>query len=42
MATVCRLCPRECGIDRSVKAGRCGVSNQIKLARVGLHNWEEP
>ena len=42
MATVCRLCPRECGIDRSVKSGRCGVSNQIKLARVGLHNWEEP
>ena len=42
MATVCRLCPRECGINRRETIGRCGVSNQIKLARVGLHLWEEP
>ncbi len=42
MATVCRLCPRECGINRCENIGRCGVSSQIKLARVGLHLWEEP
>ena len=42
MADSCKLCPRECGIDRSVKTGRCGVSDEIRLARVGLHAWEEP
>lgn len=42
MPEKCKLCPRECGIDRSVKTGRCGVSDEIRLARVGLHAWEEP
>lgn len=42
MAGTCKLCPRECGINRSEKYGRCGVSDKIKLARVGLHAWEEP
>ncbi len=38
----CTLCPRECGIDRTVTAGYCGGSNIIKAARAELHFWEEP
>ncbi len=38
----CRICPRNCGIDRDQKAGFCGVTNTIKLARAALHYWEEP
>lgn len=39
---LCRLCPRQCGVDRSVKTGRCGVSDRVTLARAALHFWEEP
>ncbi len=39
----CRLCARQCGVDRSVgELGRCGVSDKILLARAALHRWEEP
>lgn len=40
----CRLCPRECNVDRSSgKAGYCGVSGAgILGARAALHMWEEP
>lgn len=38
----CRLCPRECGADRSVKEGFCGCSDVIRAARAALHPWEEP
>ena len=38
----CRLCPRNCMIDRSRDFGFCGVSEQLKIARVSLHQWEEP
>jgi len=41
----CRLCPRNCGIDRTNPAGNmgfCGQSSEIKLARAALHFWEEP
>jgi putative pyruvate formate lyase activating enzyme len=40
----CRLCPRECGVDRIVgQVGRCGVAgNEVKVARAALHFWEEP
>ncbi|MGN1192455.1 MAG: radical SAM protein [Dorea sp.] len=39
----CRLCPRECGVDRSEgKKGYCGASNELKVARAALHMWEEP
>lgn len=39
----CRLCPRECGVDRL--AGRVGVCRSgavIRAARAALHFWEEP
>lgn len=40
--TECRLCPRQCGVDRSKRTGYCGVSDRVKLARAALHFWEEP
>lgn len=38
----CHLCPRNCGCDRSRKAGACGMTNELRISRVGLHMWEEP
>ena len=38
----CKLCPRECGADRSHKKGFCGESNVLRAARASLHMWEEP
>ncbi len=39
----CRLCPRNCGIDRtSDKVGFCGATDKVKVARASLHFWEEP
>ena len=41
--TACRLCPRNCGIDRmSGKRGFCGVPATVYVARAALHFWEEP
>lgn len=42
MSNPCTLCPRCCGVDRSLFTGRCGVSDSVKLARAALHFWEEP
>ena len=38
----CRLCPRRCGIDRSMKAGFCGCTDRIRVAKYMLHFGEEP
>ncbi len=39
----CRLCPRECGVDRTAgELGFCGVSSLPRIARAALHAWEEP
>lgn len=38
----CKLCPRECGVDRTVSKGFCGQTDKIKIARADLHFWEEP
>ena len=38
----CRICPRECGIDRYSHAGYCGCKAAVKAARAGLHDYEEP
>ena len=40
--SACRLCPRECGADRTKRAGRCGAETQLLIARASLHMWEEP
>ena len=39
----CRLCPRECGVNRlEGKKGFCGVDAKVMVARAALHMWEEP
>lgn len=38
----CTLCPRECRVERSVKAGACGCGDDIMLAKYMLHFGEEP
>ena len=39
----CKLCPRECGVDRtSEKRGYCGCGGEALVAKSMLHKWEEP
>ncbi len=39
---VCNLCPRECGVDRTVNTGFCSVGQTLKISRAALHFYEEP
>ena len=41
---ICRLCPRNCGAERTETAGRgyCRMPELSVLARAALHRWEEP
>ena len=41
---ICRLCPRECGAQRTEQRGGgfCGMPAGIRVARAALHRWEEP
>ena len=36
----CRLCPRNCGVDRSRTVGVCGQSDRLYAARAALHMWK--
>ncbi len=38
----CKICPRECGIDRNKYRGVCGANENIKVALASIHNFEEP
>ena len=39
----CRLCPRECGADRTAgSTGFCGCPDTALVAKAMLHKWEEP
>ena len=38
----CRLCPRNCGVDRSKSKGFCKAPDQMLAARAALHYYEEP
>ncbi len=38
----CRLCPRECGVDRTKAKGFCGMGDTVVAARAAKHFWEEP
>lgn len=38
----CRLCPRECKVDRNTGTGFCKAGANFKIARAALHFWEEP
>lgn len=38
----CELCPRKCGVDRTVSRGYCGMGDRLTAAKAMLHFWEEP
>lgn len=38
----CRLCPRNCRVDRHDQTGFCKSPAGIMAARAALHQWEEP
>lgn len=38
----CKLCPRNCGINRYENRGVCGAGARIKVSHYSLHMWEEP
>lgn len=40
--TNCRLCPNECGADRTSGEGLCHAGKEARICRVALHPWEEP
>ncbi len=42
MLEKCTICPHQCGIDRTKKAGRCKSADKIKIALYSIHNFEEP
>ena len=39
---ICRLCPRRCGVDRSLQPGFCRLGPGMRIARIAPHLWEEP
>ena len=39
----CKLCPRQCGADRTNgQTGFCGCPDKALVAKAMLHKWEEP
>ena len=39
----CTLCPRQCGVDRTVgQRGFCAAPAEAMVAKAMLHQWEEP
>ncbi|MDE6699030.1 MAG: radical SAM protein [Lachnospiraceae bacterium] len=39
----CRLCPRECGVNRNKgETGYCRSDSRLIVSRAALHYWEEP
>ena len=38
----CKICPRQCGVNRFEKAGVCGAGAEVLAAKAFLHQWEEP
>ena len=39
----CRLCPRNCGVDRTAgERGFCGCPGTALVAKTMVHKWEEP
>lgn len=39
---ICRLCPRNCGVDRDKTFGTCRSGSEMRVAKTMLHFWEEP
>lgn len=41
--TNCKLCPRQCGVDRTAgETGLCGCPDMALVAKTMIHPWEEP
>ena len=38
----CKLCPRQCGVDRGRGVGFCGASDRLEVSAICLHAGEEP
>ncbi|MDD6878870.1 MAG: radical SAM protein [bacterium] len=38
----CKLCPRNCKVNRYKNKGFCKANNKLKVALASMHNWEEP
>ena len=38
----CKLCPRNCGVNRTKNFGFCKAGEKVRVALVSLHKWEEP
>ena len=38
----CRICPRNCGVDRFVTSGYCGAGAELTINLAQLHYGEEP
>ena len=38
----CKICPRECKVNRDIELGFCKMNSSIKVARIALHYFEEP
>lgn len=38
----CRLCPRDCKVNRYNSLGFCKASNKLRVALASVHMWEEP
>lgn len=38
----CRICPRNCGVDRSSSVGFCGAGELIRINLAQIHRGEEP
>ncbi len=39
---ICRVCPRNCGVDRSEVTGFCSCDAHLRVSRAVRHFWEEP
>lgn len=40
--TDCRLCPKDCGLDRTAQPGPCGVDATLRIGTITPHQGEEP
>jgi putative pyruvate formate lyase activating enzyme len=38
----CRICPRNCGVNRYTETGFCGAGSKLKINMAALHHGEEP
>lgn len=38
----CKMCPRNCGVDRKYSLGACRATDKVKVALASIHSFEEP